>query len=409
MPFVNLSFRIHVPLRLRSYSSMDVEKSHCYFDEAATIEHLDRLATESFIPSTKLLIKLARQHKGLFKVAFSISGTTLELLQQHRPDVIELIKKLAKTKCLEFYGEPYHHSLSALYSTAEFKEQVQLHKAVIKKVFDTEPKVFRNTELIYQNNLAGIIQQLGYTGLLCEGVDRILKGRNLNHIYTAPQTEALKIMLRNHNLSDDLAFRFDEKNWSEHPLTPEKFASWIHAHETSAEAITLFFDYATLGIHKKKESGIFEFLEALPATILTNKHFSFAAPSEIISVSTSAEIYDVPQTISWKDKLEKSCVWCENMMQNNMLKKIYSLEKIVKATKDNTILHIWRKLQLADYFYYMSETETIENYQNANPFCSPEEAYKNYFNIITDFEIQLIRQDIERFRKKRPVLMTFIF
>lgn len=409
MSFINLSFRIHVPLRLRGYTSMDVEATHHYFDEDATIEQLNLLAAESFIPATKLLIKLAKQYKGKFKVAFSISGTTLELLQEHRPDVLELIKKLSKTKCLEFYGEPYHHTLSALYSLTEFAEQVQLHKTAIHEHFGKEPLVFRNTELIYQNKLASVIHQLGFTGILCEGVDRILKGRNLNHIYTSPATDEVKILLRNHRLSDDLAFHFNEHDWSEHPLTPEKFASWIHAHQTQSQAITLFFDYATLGIHKKKETGIFDFLEALPAAILTNEHFIFASPSEIIRQLQPAGVYDVPETISWKDKLEECCVWCENMMQNNMLKKIYSLEKIVKATKDASTIATWRKLQLADYFYYMSETETIEKYQHANPFCSAEEAYKNYFNIITDFEIQLIRNDIESFRKKRPVLKTFIF
>lgn len=409
MSLINLSFRIHVPLRLRAYTAMDVEASHHYFDEEATIEQLNFLCAESFIPATNLLIRLCRQYKGKFKVAFSVSGTTLELLQVHRPDVLELIKKLNKTSCLEFYGEPYHHTLSSLYSEAEFTEQVQLHKTMIKKLFGKEPEVFRNTELIHQNRVAAVIHQSGFKGILCEGAERFLKGRDINHIYTAPHTEDVKILLRNHRMSDDLAFHYHEQAWSEHPLTPEKFASWVHAHQNPLQAVTLFFDYATIGVHKKKETGIFDFIEALPAAILSNEDFIFANPSEIINQLQPAGTYDVPETISWKDKPEECSVWCENMMQNNMLKKIYSLEKLVKATKDHSITETWRKLQLADYFYYMSGIEMIEKYQRVNPFCSAEEAYKNYFNIITDFEIQLIRQDLEWFRKRKPSLKTFLF
>jgi alpha-amylase len=409
MSFVNLSFRIHVPLRLRAYTAMDVEASHHYFDENATIEQLNFLAAESFIPATKLLTKLCRQYKGKFKVAFSISGTTLELLQAHRPDVLEQIKKLNKTNCLEFYGETYHHTLSSLYSAVEFAEQVLLHKTIIKNLFGNEPVVFRNTELIHQNKLAASIRQLGFNGILTEGVEKLLKGRDLNHLYTAPQVEEVKMLLRNHRMSDDLAFHFHEQGWSEHPLTSEKFASWVHVHQHPSQVITLFFDYATLGIHKKKETGIFDFIEALPAAVLANEHFKFANPSEIIEQLESAGTYDAPETISWKDRQEDHRVWCENMMQNNMLKKIYSLEKLVKATKDSFIIETWRKLQLADYFYYMSETEMVEKYQRVNPFCSAEEAYKNYFNIITDFEIQLIRRDLEWFRRKGSSLKIFIF
>ncbi|HEX4958548.1 MAG TPA: glycoside hydrolase family 57 protein, partial [Lacibacter sp.] len=355
MPFVNLSFRIHVPLCLRNYTSLDVEASHQYFDKPATIEYLDTLADECFIPATKLLLKLAKQFKGRFKISFSISGTALELLQQYRPDVLEQLKKLNKTNCVEFYGETYHHSLVSLYSVTEFAEQIQLHKEVIKKTFGKEPLVFRNTELIHNNSLATVIQRAGFTGVLCEGAERILKGRNCNRVYAAPGEHTIKIIVRNQGLSDDLAFRFDEKSWNEYPLTAEKYASWIHTHEDNAEVITLFFDYATLGAHKKKETGIFDFFEALPDAVLSNEAFCFATPSEIIDQTTAGDVYNVTETISWKDKRDECCVWCENMMQNNMLRKIYSLQKSVMATKDSVIIDTWRKLQLADYFYYMAE------------------------------------------------------
>jgi alpha-amylase len=410
MPFVNLSFRIHVPLQLSRYTPLDVETSHSYFDEKATAEKLDILATESFIPAGNLLLRLIKQNKGNFKIAFSISGISMELLEKYRPDVIQLLKKLVKTKCAEFYGETYHHTLASLYSASEFEQQVQLHRKKIQELFGITTLVFRNTELIHQDNLVQLIQRLGFKGLLTESVDCILKGRNQNHVYASHGVKDIGLLLRNYRLSDDIAFRFHDQNWKEHPLTAHKFASWIHAQENSS-TVNILFDLATVGVYRKRETGIFDFIEALPGEILTHTSWQFELPAAILDKLSPVDIYSTAQPVSWKDKTEASFAWCENMMQNNMLKKIYALEKLVMGAKDERIKDVWRKLQQADYFYYMADagTEMIPDDFNSMPFQSAVEAYQNYYNIITDFEIQIIRTDIEQFRKNRRMLVTFTF
>jgi alpha-amylase len=410
MPFINLSFRIHVPLQLCRYTPLDVETSHCYFDEKATAEKLDVLAAESFIPAGNLLLKLLKQYKGNFKIAFSISGITIDLLEKYRPDVIHLLKKLVKTKCVEFYGETYHHTLASLYSVSEFEQQVKLHRKKIQELFGVTTPVFRNTELIHQNNLVQLIQRLGFKGLLTESVDCILKDRNPNQLYTAPGGEKIGLLLRNYRLSDDIAFRYNDESWKEHPLTAQKFATWIHAQENSS-TVTILFDLATVGMYRKKDTGIFDFIEALPGEILSHNAWQFELPSVILDELIPVDVYSTAQPVSWKDKTEASFAWCENMMQNNMLKKIYALEKLVMAAKDERIKDIWRKLQQADYFYYMAAagTEMIPAESNSTPFETAVEAYQNYYNIITDFEIQIIRTDLEQFRKNRRMLVTFTF
>jgi alpha-amylase len=408
MSFVTLSFRIHIPLRLRNYAPLDVEKSHSYFDEEATALQIDELSETCFLPATKLLLKLVKQQKGKFKTAFSISGITMELLEKYRPDVIQLFKKLFKTGCADIYAETYYHSLASMYAQQEFETQIKQHSKKAESLFGIKPSVFRNTELIHDNKLAATVQQLGLKGILCEGVSRLLKENNPNKLYAAPGIENLGLLLRNYRLSDDLAFHFDNENWIEHPLTAAKFASWIHAQTEHADVVNLFLDYATFGTHKKKESGIFQFLEELPQAV-ANEQWQFETPSNVLSQLSPVHVYDASQPTSWKDKTEACCMWCENMMQNNMLHKIYRMEQLVAKTGNTKMIEVWRRLQCADYFFYMSAVDVTENSNSTNPFCTPEDAYRNYYNIITDFEIQLIRKDIEDFKVKRPLLRALIF
>lgn len=409
MSFVTVSFRIHIPIRLRNYGPLDVEKLHSYFDEEATALQVEQFAVGCFIPVTKLLLKLVKQYKGKFKIAFSISGITMELLEQHQPDVMQLFKKLFKTGCADIYAETYYHSLSSLYSQSEFQKQVELHSRKAESLFGVKPSVFRNTELIHNNKLASIIKQMGFKGMLCEGVDRLLKNGNANKVYSAPGINDFGLLLRNYRLSDDLAFHFGNEEWSEHPLTADKFASWLYAQADESDVVNLFLDYATFGVHKKKESGITQFLEELPQAVLANEHWQFESPSNVLSQLSPAHVYNAEQPTSWKDRAELCCVWCENIMQNNMLTKIYRMEQLVTATGNVKMMEVWRMLQCADYFFYMSATDDGNNYCHINPFYTAENAYRNYYHIITDFEIQLIRKDIEDFKVKRPLLQTLIF
>jgi alpha-amylase len=396
MPSVSLSFKVHIPYRLQHLNSGFIGCSSNYFDADANKIAVDKLSDECYLPANKLILSLINDHKGKFKIAFSISGTALELLAEYRPDVIKSFKQLAKTGCVDFFAETYYNSLSWLHSKKEFQQQVQQHHALIKEMFGVEPLVFRNTELIYNNELAKFIAGMGYKGILCEGLKRILHGRTPNHIYAAPDNGDFRVLLRNVPLSDDIAFRFDDPTWNEQPLTAEKYAGWLHAQKENICNINLFFDYETFGIHKKTTTGIFDFLQHLPSGILADEDWRFVTPAEAVENCYPKDIYDVPKTISWEDKEKECCVWCENVMQNNTLRKIYSMESLVNNCNMPGAAERWGRLQSADHFYYMCDDGRIANdtYRMLNPFANAEEAYTNYQNAVTDFEIKLIQKGL---------------
>ena len=399
MPSVSLYCKVHSPHGLNHYSSGNIGFNSDYFNNTADEKAINYLADECYLPANAIILALIKKHKKEFKLSFSVSGTTLELLMLYRPDVITSFQQLAKTGCADFLAETYYNSLSWLHSKKEFQCQVEKHADLVKELFGVTPTVFRNTELIYNNELANFIDGMGYKAIICEGLDRILQGRNPNQPYRTPANEKPSVLLRHVSLSDDIAFRFGSNNWSEHPLTAEKYAGWIHAH-TDACNINILLDYETFGIHKKKDTGIFEFLQALPAAVLRNENWKFTTASEAVNDCPAKDIYDITETISWKDKEIECCVWCENTSQNNMLKKIYSLENMVYKNGNEEEINQWRQLQSADYFYYMSGNgrSADDAYQYLNPFASGEEAYKNYLNIITGFEIKLIEKGLSKFK-----------
>jgi alpha-amylase len=408
MTSVCLYFKVHQPYRLKEYRMKGVDTPYCYEDLAADEKSIHHLADNCYLPANKIIKELIHAHKGKFSITFSISGIAIELFQKHRPDVIDSFKELVKTGYVEVSGETYYHSLSSLHSKKEFARQVKKHSETIKQVFEIVPHIFRNTELIYNNQLAKEIADLGFKGILCEGVQRILRVRTPNQLYKAPGNDLLNLFLRNASLSDDIAFRFDDANWDKYPLTAEKFAEWLYIHPKETDLINLMLDYETFGIHKKAGSGIFEFLQALPGTVLANDNFIFSTPSVALKNYTSKDVYDVPGTISWEDGERSPGIWFENRRQNNTLKKIYSIEKMVLENGEKKAMDTWGRLQAAEYFYYMSE-ESIKAaaYQYHNPFSTPEEAFQNYCNIIADFEIALIEKEIAG-RKKTFSRASFI-
>jgi alpha-amylase len=401
MPSVSLSFKVHIPYRLQKIDPVTIGYGTNYFDTTANKAAADKFSDECYLPANKILFQLIKKYEGKFKVAFSISGTAIEILQEHRPDVIRSFRQLAKTGYVEFFAENYYNSLSWLHSKWEFLRQIEKHHDLIKELFGCEPKIFRNTELIYCNQLAKFIATSGYKGIFCEGLDRILNGRSPNHTYAAADNGDFGVLLRNVRLSDDIAFRFDELSWNEQPLTAEKFAGWIHNQKEDTGSINLFFDYETLGIHKKRSTGIFEFLAHLPSEILKDEAWSFVTPSEAIDNSYPKDIYDVPRPISWEDKEKESCVTTENMMQNNTLHKIYSIEAMVKNSDMPGAVERWSRLQSADHFYYMCRDgrATSDIYQSLNPFATAEEAYDNYKNAVMDFEIKIIQKGLSQIKE----------
>jgi alpha-amylase len=397
MTSVCLYFKVHQPYQLKTYQREDITTSLCYVDTKADEHIINHMADSCYLPANEILLHQILSNNHTFKTSFSISGTVLELLMKYRPDVIRSFKKLADTGCVEFLTETYYHSLSSLYSPAEFQRQVIKHAELITRLFGKQPAIFRNTELIHNNKIAHLVTQLGFRGILCEGVERILQGRSSNQVYKAPGEKGIPLLLRNSALSDDIAFRFDDTTWSEHPLTADKFADWLGSHPGSDTVINLFMDYETIGIHKTAATGIFDFLDALPAAVLRKEKLAFSLPSEIIGHILPEHEYDVPETISWEDRSADNCVSGENVMQHNTLKKIYSIETMVRQSDAEQSLDTWGRLQSADYFYHMAEKQPLK-YTHASK--TPQETFQHYTNMVADFEISIIEREVKR--KKNP-------
>jgi len=400
MSAICIYFKVHQPYQLKSYDSLDIGVNHLYEDAASDRAIIHDLADRCYLPTNELLLSLIRIMDDKFKVSFSFSGVILELLGRYRPDVIDSFRKLIATGCVDVLGETYYHSLSYLHSKEEFNRQVRLHSELIQKLFGVIPQVFRNTELIYDNALAQQAFRLGFTGVLCEGAGSILRGRSPNELYQSPGKERMPLLLRNSHLSDDIAFRFDDPYWSEYPLTAEKFAEWIHSHPSGTRVINLFLGYETFGIYKGKDTGIFDFLRALPEKVLARADHFFRLPTEVIRDIEITGEYDVPEMISWENQSAADSAWSRNVMQNNTLKKIYSLERMAMAAPLQEMQAIWGRLQAADYFFYMLDPATKDAFKYISPFPSPEAVFRWYTNMVFDLEIRLIEQTVAAGKKR---------
>lgn len=389
-------FQVHQPFRLRKdYRFFDIGQNHFYEDEEANRAILNKVAEKCYIPTNKLLLELIEKHEGKFKVSFSISGVALEQFEKYNPYVLELYQQLAKTGCVEFINETYYHSLSFLFSKNEFKQQVEAHKKKIEELFGQTPVTFRNTELIYNNDLALFIEKLGYKTILTEGANQILGWRSPNFLYQPKGTMKLNLLLKNFKLSDDIAFRFSNQGWDEFPLTAEKYASWLHSINGSGEVINLFMDYETFGEHQWAETGIFDFMRALPGEVLKHPDFNFLMPKEVANNYSPMAKIDVPYFISWADIERDLTAWLGNPLQDCSIEMAYALEKKIKDSKDIELIHTWRKLLTSDHFYYMCTKWFSDGdvHKYFNPYETPYDAYMVYVNIINDL--------VETLRKKQ--------
>lgn len=384
-------FQVHQPFRIGNYSFFDIGTDNSYEDDLKNEEILHKVADKCYLKTNQKMLELIRRHDGKFKICYSISGTAIEQFEKYRPDVLQSFIDLANTGCVEFLAETYSHSLSFVYSKNEFVRQVKKHGKMIKKYFNQEPKIFRNTELIYNNELAVFLEGMGYKGVICEGVDRLLNGRSPNFLYKPQGADKTKLLLKNHLLSDDIAFRFSDKGWKEFPLTADKFSTWVHSIAGQGETVNLFMDYETFGEHQWESTGIFNFLDHLPAQILKHSDFDFKTPSEVIASYPTRDTYDAHDFISWADTERDLSAWLSNSMQHEALKQIYSLENKVKACGNNEILKIWERLQTSDHFYYMCTKFWNDGdvHKYFSPFESPYDAYMYYMNVFSDLECKL--------------------
>ncbi len=391
MPSVCFYFQVHQPYRLRRYTVFDLGQNSLYENDDLNCDTLLRVARASYLPMNDLLLKLFRRHGRRFKVGFSISGTALDQFEQYAPELIDSFKALADTGCVEFLGETYGHSLAFLYSRDEFARQVEQHATRIRELFGQTPRVFRNTELIYDNNLAKTVEDMGYTAILAEGADHVLGWRSPNFVYQPSNCLKLKLLLRNYGLSDDISFRFEDRQWSEWPLTADTFAGWCHSVNGAGETINLFMDYETFGEHHRADTGIFQFMEALPDAVLAHPDFVFRTPGEVSDACPPVAKIDVPQFMSWADAERDLTAWLGNDMQKDAIHALYALETQVAATDNAELRESWTRLQTSDHFYYMCTKwfADADVHKYFNPFGSPYDAYIAYMNVLADFELRV--------------------
>jgi len=370
-------------MRLRHYTVFDTDEN--YFDDHKNASICRKVAHKCYLPANRLLLDLVRKYDGQFRIAYSITGVVLEQFEAYCPEVMSTFDALAATGCVEFLGETYYHSLSFLYSRAEFTEQIDKHTKTIENLFGQTPRVFRNTELIYNNQLAAAVAATGrFDGVIAEGADHILGYRSPNFVYRPQGCDNLKLLLKNYALSDDIAFRFSNRNWSQWPLTADKFANWIHDANGNGQVINLFMDYETFGEHQCADTGIFEFLSHLPGSVLRHPDNSFKTPSEVIHAYEAMDTIDVPHLISWADTERDLSAWLGNAMQSNAIHELYRLERAVRASRDPDILSDWRKLQVSDHFYYMCTKYFADGdvHKYFNPYDSPYDSYINFMNVL---------------------------
>lgn len=383
-------FQVHQPFRMRRYSVFDIGSSHNYFDNKKNEEILKKVSSKCYLPANRIILDLISKTGGKFKVSYSITGVALEQFRLYCPEVIDSFKSLSKTGCVEFLDETYYHSLAFLYSKKEFKKQVLMHRKKIMDLFRFKPKVFRNTELIYNNELASLIHEMGYNGILAEGANHILGWRSPNFVYR-PKSARIGLLLRNYMLSDDISFRFGDPNWKGYPLAAPKFASWVNKVNGNGNIINLFMDYETFGEHQWADKGIFDFLRHLPKEVLRHKDNDFVTPSQALKKYNPVAELDIPNTISWADMERDLSAWCGNKIQKEAIKHLYLLENKVLASKDRQLIEDWRKLQTSDNFYYMCTKWFNDGdvHKYFNPYDSPYDAFISLMNILNDFTIRL--------------------
>lgn len=386
-------FQVHQPFRLRRFWPDDRPGFFRYFDERSNREIFERVARKCYIPANRTLLESIDEHKGEFKFSLSITGTLLEQCELWGGEVLESVRQLAETGAVEILEETFYHSLSSLFEDkTEFIEEVKEHREMVSDLLGVKPQIFRNTELLYNNSIAKIVSDLGYKAILTEGADHMLEGRSPNVLYKAKDS-GLPILFRNYKLSDDIGYRFSARWWEGYPLTAEKWASW--ASGVKEDCINIFMDYETFGEHQWRETGIFDFVEKLPAEVLKNG-LEFSTPVELTEKYLPVAEIDVGDfsTISWADMERDTSAWLGNDMQRRCFEEIRLLEPFVKKTEDPEILRIWKHLLTSDHYYYMCTKwlgdGDVHSYFSVH--STPFEAAVNFMAVLIDFKAQVFKK-----------------
>ena len=389
---ITMYFQVHQPTRLRLYRFFDIGKDSHYYDDFANRTILKRVAQKCYLPMNAMLLELVKKYEGKFRLAFSISGSAIEQFERYAPEIIDSFRKLADTGHVEFLCETYYHSLASLVSPTEFKHQVTKHKEAIEHYFGVKPKAFRNTELIYSNAIGEQIYKLGFRTMLTEGARHIMGWRSPDFVYSCETKPGLNLLLRDYSLSDDIAFRFSDQGWKEWPLTGEKYLTWMKsAVKDGGDVINLFMDYETFGEHQSTKSGIFDFMRYLPEVVLKDGTFEFATPSESVKKHMPVASLDVPEPVSWADEERDVTAWLGNELQQDAYNKLYGMLERLSLVDDPQLWDDFGHLQESDHFYYMCTKffSDGEVHKYFNPYDNPYEAFINYMNVLSDFDLRL--------------------
>lgn len=394
-----LYLHVHQPYRIRHYTVFDTGAQHDYFDAAYEAREsneriLKKVAEKSYLPTNARLFELLKQNPQ-FKLSLSMSGVAIEQMERWAPEALKSFQKLCETGRVEILAETYHHSLAFFYSREEFEIQVRMHREKVEETFGQTPKVFRNTELSYNNDLARWADQAGYKGILTEGWDPVLDWRSPNFVYRPAGTGNIRLLMKNYKLSDDIAFRFGDRDWAEWPLTADKFSHWM-SEDRDATNFNLFMDYETFGEHQWEESGVFDFLEHLPREWLKTNGNTFMTVSEVIDSFEPVGEIDVPHIITWADTERDLSAWTGNAMQGNSIHSLYNLADKIINTGDWALIEDWRRLQTSDHFYYMCTKWFNDGDIHAyfSPYETPYEAYMNFMNAYRDLQFRLAEKGI---------------
>ncbi|VVC72089.1 Glycosyl hydrolase family 57 [uncultured archaeon] len=398
MTAVCFYFQVHQPVRLKKFSlfadNLPESLMERYFDDEANRGIFNKVSDKCYIPANAAILKLIEENGGKFRVSYSLTGSFLEQAKKYRPDVIESFRALAKTGCVEFLNETYYHSLSSLFEDkTEFVEQVRLHSEELNSLFKSSGKVFRNTEALFSNDIARLAEELGFEGIVAEGFESVLGWRSPNYLYSVRGAQKIKALLRNYKLSDDVSYRFSARWWPEWPLTAEKYAKWLAG--APGQCVNLFMDYETFGEHQWKETGIFDFLAALPREALKYRHIEFMTPTEVVRDNPAVGEIDVQKPISWADMERDTSAWLGNGMQRECFRMLEGFDLKVRKARDAEAAHAWRLLQNSDHLYYLCTKSWADGdvHKYFSPFSSPYDGFINYMNILQDF-----RQEVEKER-----------
>ncbi len=388
-------FHVHQPHRVKRYRVFDIGNDSEYFNctddtDLNNARILRKVAEKSYLPTTAVLGELLAQHPE-FRFSLSFSGTVLDQFELYAPHVLRAFQELVRSGRVEILADTYYHSLAFFYSRSEFERQVALHERRIFELFGVTPRVFRNTELSYTNDLAKWCEDHGYLGIMAEGWDPVLGWRSPNYVYQPTGCSRIKVLLKNYKLSDDVAFRFGNRGWESWPLNAPTYANWIHAHHGDGNTINLFMDFETFGEHQWEDTGIFDFLRAFPGELMRRGDTSFKTPTETIEAYPSVGEIDVPHILTWADTDRDLTAWVGNDIQKDAIRTIYDMESRVMETRDLALIETWRRLQTSDHFYYMCTKYFQDGDVHAyfSPYESPYDAYIAFMNAVSDLQLRV--------------------